>query len=245
MRINTLLVSSLVLTSGAFAQDAVVSVSAPASADVLTLVEQASVYVHSDSASTLTAFDTTILAHLIGLDWHVTLPVYTSDVSGYGALDLGVSWDFLTGGNMLGATTKLTVAGGALMPTGSAGYETTEVTPYFGGGVSMNWGKVSFVQTANYTFVTGSTFNPLAGTLSENTLALTSNLGYDVSDTFVVGLNLTQEYFSGGNVAVLGPTVDWTIAPSVSVEVGVGFPVWQELAVENTCVVNAGVSFKF
>ena len=241
MRINTLFVSSLVLTSGVYAQDVVV----PVSADVLSIVEKASVYVRSNSAPTLTAFDSTIQAHLIGLDWHVTVPVYTSDVSGYGALDLGVSWDFLQGGNMLGATTKLTVAGGALMPTGSAGYETTDVTPYFGGGVSMDWGKVSFDQTANYTFVTGSTFDPLAGTLSENTLALSSNLGYDVSDTFGVGLNLTQEYFSGGNVAVLGPTVDWTVAPSVSVEVGVGFPIWQELAVENTCVVNAGVSFKF
>jgi hypothetical protein len=41
------------------------------------------------------------------------------------------------------------------------------------------------------------------------------------------------------------PNLKWAAAPSVDVSAGVGIPVWQELAVENNLVVNAGVSFKF
>jgi hypothetical protein len=39
--------------------------------------------------------------------------------------------------------------------------------------------------------------------------------------------------------------MSWKPATSVDVSAGIGFPVWQELSVENSCVVNAGVSFKF
>jgi hypothetical protein len=44
---------------------------------------------------------------------------------------------------------------------------------------------------------------------------------------------------------MITPNAKWAVAQSVDVQAGIGFPLWQDLAVENNLVVNAGVSFKF
>ena len=239
-----------VMTALAVSGTAVAQEVAPAPAstqivDALSLSQTVGIYAKNGSASSVAALDSTIAAKAFGLDWHFTVPVYVSDASGYGSLELGVSWDFLKSAEFLSSKTTLNVEGGLWMPTGSAGYETTDLNPHIGFGVNMDWTNWNFNQTADYRFVPGSMYDPLLDRVDQDVVSLVSDIDYKWSKELTVGVNITQEYFDGGGVALLGPSMSWKPATSVDVSAGIGFPVWQELSVENSCVVNAGVSFKF
>lgn len=235
--------TGVAVSTSAFAADA----PAPAPiVDALTLKESASIYAKDGTASTVAALNSTLAAKALGLDWHFTVPVYVSDASGYGSMELGVSWDFLKDISFLSSKTKVNVEGGLWMPTGSAGYETTNLNPHIGFGVNLDWTDWNFNQTADYRFVPGTMYDPLIGSrIGEDVVSLVSDLNYKLGNNLNVGLNITQEYFDGGGVVLLGPSMEWNAASSVDVHAGIGFPVWQDLVVENNCVVNAGVSFKF
>ena len=225
-----------VMTALAVSGTAVAQEIAPAPAstqivDALSLSQTVGIYAKNGSASSVAALDSTIAAKAFGLDWHFNVPVYISDASGYGSLELGVSWDFLKSAEFLSSKTTLNVEGGLWMPTGSAGYETTDLNPHIGFGVNMDWTNWNFNQTADC--------------VDQDVVSLVSDIDYKWSKELTVGVNITQEYFDGGGVALLGPSMSWKPATSVDVSAGIGFPVWQELSVENSCVVNAGVSFKF
>lgn len=244
MKTLSTFMTGLAVSGSAFAADVV-----PANTsvvDALTLVENVGVYAKKDSASTVAALNSTIAAEAFGLDWHFTVPVFVSDVSGYGGMDLGVSWKFLEDAEFLASKTTLNLEGGLWLPTGSAGYETTDLNPHVGFGVNMDWKDWNLNQTADYRFVPGSMYDPLIGSrISEDVISLVTDIDYKWTTGLDVGVNLTQEYFDGGGVFLLGPSLEWDAASSVKVNAGVGFPVWQELAVENSCVVNAGVTVKF
>jgi len=235
------------VAASAAAQDAkpVAPASAPLFSDI-TLTENVGVYDKKGDTSTVAALNTLLGVKAIGLDWHLLAPVYVSDASGYGSIELGTSWDALKDAAFLGSKTTVSVEGGLWMPTGSANYENTELAPHIGAAALMNWGEWSFNQTFDWRFVTGSMYDPLLDRFSTDLATAVSSLDYKWSDTVKFGVDFGQYYFvDGGGTVLITPNVEWTPAQSVVVSGGVGIPVWQDLAVENNLVVNAGVSFKF
>ena len=234
------------ITGSAFAQSAPAPVAAPI-VDAFTLTEKVGVYAKDGSASSVAAIESTIGAKAFGLDWHLTLPVYVSDSAGYGGLDLGVNWNALKGVDFIGSKTTLSLEGGLWMPVGSANYATTNLDPHIGAAVAFDWGKFDLAQSFDWRFVGGSYYDPYLDRVSDDVASLVTNFDYTLTDTISVGVDLTQKYVceSGDGVILLGPSIKWAAASSVDVSAGIGFPLWQQLAVENNCVVNAGVSLKF
>jgi len=244
MKTLSTFMTGLVVSGSAFAGD--VQPANTEIVDALTLKENVGVYAKKDSASTVAALNSTIAAEALGLDWHFTVPVYVSDASGYGAMEFGASLNVLKDVDFLASKTVVNLEGGLWLPTGSAGYEATNLNPHIGFGANLDWKDWNLNQTFDYRFVPGSMYDPLIGSrISEDVISLVTDIDYKWTTNLDVGLNLTQEYFDGGGVFLLGPAVKWDAASNVAVNAGIGFPVWQELAVENACVVNAGVSIKF
>lgn len=215
--------------------------------DALTLKETFSLFAKDGSNSSVAALDSTIGVKAIGLDWHITVPAYVSDSSGYGGLDVGTSWTALNAVDFIGSKTSLAIQGGLWMPIGSANYETTNLDPHLGLLVGFDWGKFNLAQSADWRFVGGSYYDPYLDRVSDDVATLVTNFDYTLSETVSVGVDLTQKYVCsvGDGVVLLGPSVEWKAASNVTVGAGIGFPVWQQLAVENNCVANAAVSFKF
>jgi len=222
---------------------------APATAplfDAFTLSESVGVYDKKGNDSTVSALNTLLGVKALGLDWHLAVPVYVSDASGYGSIELGTSWDALKEVSFLGSKTTINVEGGLFTPTGSAGYEATDLNPHVGAGALLDWGAWSFTQTADWRFVSGSMYDPLLGTISDDLATLVSSVDYKWTQSVKVGVDLGQYYLQGGQGTIMvTPNLKWAAASNVDISAGVGIPVWQELAVENNMVVNAGVSFKF
>lgn len=241
----TTLAAASVATSAA-AQDAKPVASAPLFSE-FTLTESVGVYDKKGNASTVAAFNTLLGVKAVGLDWHLAVPVYVSDATGYGSIEFGTSWDAIKGVDFLGSKTTVNLEGGLFLPTGSAGYEATNLNPHIGAGALLDWGAWTVSQTFDWRFITGGTmYDPLLGTISDDLATLVTGLNYKVTDSVKAGVDLGQYYLIGGEGAIMvTPNLKWAAAPSVDVSAGVGIPVWQELAVENNLVVNAGVSFKF
>jgi len=238
------LATATVATTAA-AQDVKPVASAPLFSD-FTVTETVGVYDKKGTASSVAAFNTLLGVKAVGLDWHLAVPVYVSDSAGYGSVELGTSWAALKDISFLGSKTTINVQGGLFLPTGSAGYEATNVNPHVGASALLDWGTWSVAQSADWRFVSGSMFDPLLGTVSDDLATLVTSANYKLSETLTVGVDLGQYYLQGGQGAVMvTPNLKWAAAQSVDVSAGVGIPVWQELAVENNLVVNAGVSFKF
>jgi len=238
------LATATVATTAA-AQDVKPVASAPLFSD-FTLTENVGVYDKKGNASTVAALNTLLGVKALGLDWHLAVPVYVSDAAGYGSIELGTSWAALKGVDFLGSKTTVNLEGGVFLPTGSAGYEATNVNPHVGAGALLDWGVWSFTQTADWRFVSGSMYDPLLGTISDDLATLVSSVDYKWTQSVKVGVDLGQYYLQGGQGTIMvTPNLKWAAASNVDISAGVGIPVWQELAVENNLVVNAGVSFKF
>lgn len=249
----TLLLTTL--TAGAVSATALAQAAPPPPAPVccassptaFTVTEAVGVYTKTGNASTVAAFNTLIGVNALGLDWHLEVPVYVSDVAGYGSIGVDASWTALEGAQFIGASTRVDVEGGLWTPTGSAGYESTNLNPHAGAGVVLDWGVWRLSQTADWRFVTGGTmYDPLLGIVSTDFATLTTGVDYTLTPCITAGVDVDQYYQIGGNgTVVVSPNLKWAAANAVDVSVGVGLPVWQELATENNLVLNAGVSFKF
>lgn len=212
-----------------------------------TVTEAVGVYTKNGNASTVAAFNTLIGVNALGLDWQLEVPVYVSDVAGYGSIGVDASWTPIHSAQFLGASTTVDVEGGLWTPTGSAGYESTNLNPHAGAGVVLDWGAWRLSQTADWMFVTGGTmYDPLLGVVSNDFATLTTGVDYTLASSITVGVDVDQYYLIGGNGTIMvTPNLKWDVANNVDVSVGVGLPVWQELATENNLVLNAGVSIKF
>jgi len=241
----TTLAAASVATSAA-AQDAKPVASAPLFS-AFTVTEKVGVYDKKGDATTVAAFNTLLGVKAVGLDWHLDVPVYVADDAGYGSIEFGTSWDALKEIDFLGSKTTVNLEGGLFMPTGSAGYEATNLDPHVGAGALLDWGAWTVSQTFDWRFITGGTmYDPLLGTISDDLATLVTGLNYKVTDSVKAGVDLGQYYLVGGEGTIMvTPNLKWSAASNVEVSAGVGVPVWQELAVENNMVVNAGVSFKF
>lgn len=246
---KTVLFVSL-FTAAASAADvtAVAVPAAPAASAInsVTFTEGVQVWGKTD-ADTITELDSTLKGKLYDmLGWHVTVPVYSQNQTGYGAIDLGVDHQLVTNANIFGADTNLSVGGGAWLPTGSAGFGTPNVNPHVGVGYDMTWGSVSYTQTMDWRFVGKEAYTPVFGNAVDYLVNADSFVAYKWN-TLAVGADLNQWYTSGSNVAFLGPKAVWNVSNSVSANAGVGFPVWQDAPQyeKNSCVVGLGVSIGF
>jgi len=235
------------VATSALAQDAAPVAPAQNLFSDFMLTENVGVYAKKGSADSVAALNTLLGVKAAGIDWRVNAPVYVSDTSGYGSIELGAGWDAFKGLQFLGADTTINLDGGLWLPTGSADYFATNVNPHIGAGALLDWGTWSFEQTFDWRFITGgSMYDPLLDRFSSDLATLNSSVGYDLTESLQVAVDLGQYYFTdGGGTIMLSPNLKWAVASSVDVSAGIGFPLWQQLAVENNLVVNAGVSFKF
>ncbi len=236
---------TLLLTGQAMAQTAAPAPVTPVVSS-LALSEDITFWGKRDS-TTVTEVDSTVMGKVYDmLGWHITVPVYTQDVTGYCAIDIGADYELLQNVNFLGSLTNVAVEGGTWLPTGSAGYGTPNVNPHVGANVDMVWGQISYSQTADYRFTGSTAYTPVFGNAVDYLVNAESFVSY-TSGAFAVGADLNQWYTSGSNVAFLGPKATWKAATNVDLEAGVGFPVWQNASYgqENSCTVTLGLGIKF
>lgn len=199
------------------------------------------------NADTIVELDSTIKGKLYDiLGWHVTVPVYSQDYTGYGAIDVGLDVAIVRNEKFLEADINFNLEGGAWLPTGSAGFGTDNVNPHVGFNYDLTWGSLIYTQTFDVRWVGSFAYSPLFGSFTNYGINAESFVAYKF-DTLSVGVDLNQWYTDGSNVAFLGPKAQWAVANSVDLNAGFGVPVWQEVdpANENSWAVTAGLSIKF
>jgi hypothetical protein len=199
------------------------------------------------NADTVVELDSTVSGKLFELaGWHVTVPVYSQDYTGYGAIDLGLDYTVLSKVNFLGSVTNVAVEGGVWLPTGSAGYGTVNVNPHVGVNYDMTWGAVVYTQTFDYRFNGDVAYSPVFGNAATYLVNAESFVAYKWN-TLSVGVDLNQWYTEGSDVAFLGPKAVWNVSNNVDVNAGFGIPVWQNVAAgnENSWNVTLGLGINF
>lgn len=246
----SLLLGALATVASAQAPEAKVAPAAPVTAPAAinsVSVQETLTFWGKTNADTIVELDSTVKGKLYDmLGWHVTVPVYSQDYTGYGAIDVGVDYALLKGIKFVGADTNLAVEGGAWLPTGSAGFGTDNVNPHAGFNYDMTWGSIVYAQTFDVRWVGNNAYSPVFGVYTNYGLNAESFVAYKWS-SLAVGVDLNQWYTDGSNVAYLGPKANWSVANNVDLNAGFGVPVWQESnsANENSWAVTAGLSVKF
>lgn len=241
-------VAAVVLAHSTFAQTA--SAPAPkASTPIFSSVsvDETLTFWGKKNVDTVTELDSTISGKLFELaGWHITVPVYSQDTTGYGAIDLGLDYGLVKNADFLWSKTNLNVEVGAWMPTGSAGYNTENVNPHIGLNYDMTWGLIAYTQTFDYLWVGSYAYSPVFGNYNNYGVNAESFVAYKLG-LLSVGVDLNQWYTEGSNVAFLGPKAEWKVSNNVEVNAGFGIPVWQDMnaANENSWNVTAGVGIKF
>jgi hypothetical protein len=244
--IASLLLGALATVASAQAPEAKPTPAAPAIVSSIS-VEETLIFWGKTNTDTIVELDSTVKGKLYELlGWHVTVPVYSQDYTGYGAIDVGLDVAIVRNEKFLGADTNFTLEGGAWLPTGSAGFGTDNVNPHFGFNYDLTWGSLVYTQTFDVRWVGSFAYSPLFGSFTNYGINAESFVAYKF-DTLAVGVDLNQWYTDGSNVAFLGPKAQWTVANSVDLNAGFGVPVWQEVAPanENSWAVTAGLSIKF
>lgn len=209
-------------------------------------VDESLVFWGKKNVDTVVEFDSTISGKLFDmLGWHVTVPVYSQDLTGYGAIDVGFDLNVIKT-DFLGATTTVELDGGAWMPTGSANFGADNINPYVGVNWDMAWGAVVYTQTFDYRWVDGYAYSPVFGALTDYSINAESYVAYKWS-SLTVGVDLNQWYTNGNDVAFLGPKATWNVSNNVELNAGCGFPVWQSVTTsnENSWNVTLGLGINF
>lgn len=199
------------------------------------------------NVDTVVELDSTVSGKLFELaGWHVTVPVYSQDYTGYGAIDLGLDYAVLSKVNFLGSVTNVAVEGGVWLPTGSAGFGTDNVNPHVGVNYDMTWGAVVYTQTFDYRFNGDVAYSPVFGNAANYLINAESFVAYKWN-TLSIGADLNQWYTEGSDVAFLGPKAVWNVSNNVNLNAGCGFPVWQNVAAgfENSWNVTLGLGINF
>jgi len=245
--IATLLLGALATVASA--QTAPAPVAAPKAPAVINsvTVEESLVFWGKTNADTIVELDSTVKGKLYDmLGWHVTVPVYSQDYTGYGAIDIGVDYALVKDAKFLGANTNLGVEGGVWLPTGSAGFGSDNANPHVGFNYDMTWGSFVYTQTFDVRWVGSYAYTPVFGTFNNYGLNAESFVAYKWGG-FALGADLNQWYTDGSNVAYLGPKAQWAVANNVDLSAGFGVPVWQEVnaANKNSWNVTLGLGIKF
>ena len=245
----TLLLGALATVASAqTAPEAKAPVTAPSAALFNSVsVDETLVFWGKTNVDTVVELDSSVKGKLYDLvGWHITVPVYSQDTTGYGAIELGVDYALVKGVKFLGADTNFAVEGGAWMPTGSAGYGTDNVNPHVGFNYDMTWGSLVYAQTFDVRWVGSYAYSPVFGNFNNYGLNAESFVAYKWS-SLQVGVDLNQWYTEGSNVAFLGPKAEWAVSHNVDLNAGFGVPVWQEVnaANENSWAVTLGLGIKF
>lgn len=184
-----------------------------------------------------------------GLNLKFVAPIYSQgDSMSFGDLNLGASLDVASGKNNLIGNWDLAVGGGVYIPTGVDQFRSQTVNPYINAAFDCDIWVFDFKQTAEFAFNGGETFLPLLGTkVDTDVLTFGSDLTYKWG-SFDVGLALDQYYYvtNGEKQLFLGPTAKWDIASNLTLNLGVGIPVYQDVSTpESNAVVTAGFGIKF
>lgn len=185
------------------------------------------------------------------LDATVSLPVYnTSEEQGIGGdLNFGVEYGLLQDKTGLFGSdaSTLSVNGQFGLPLGGE-YASENYTFTVGAAAGLNWGKVAFNQDVSYLFNTGETFVPVfGGFLDTEVLSATSSISYELVDSLKIGADFSQYYAGDAQLLTLGPSVEWAISDTASLDVGVGFVLDQDAMPYGDLdyTVSAGLGFKF
>lgn len=184
-----------------------------------------------------------------GLNLKFVAPIYSQgDSMSFGDLNLGASVDLASGKNDIVGSWDLAVGGGVYIPTGVEQFRSENVNPYINAAFDCDIWVFDFKQTAEFAFNGGETFLPLLGTkVDTDVLTFGSDLTYKWG-AFDVGLALDQYYYvtNGEKQLFLGPTAKWDIASNLTLNLGVGIPVYQDVSTpESNAVVTAGFGIKF
>lgn len=239
--------TALAVTGSAFAQDA-----APVSNWDLkwSFNETVDIHTFKGAGSTLVALNQN-LALDINKDFHVNfdVPVYTQDDNTtLSNLNLGGSWDMLSGKSDLVGAWGLSVGGGIYIPVGSEYFRNATVDPYLNAAFDCKLWMFDFTQTAGFRFNGGESYITFLGAKTDSDiLSFGTGLSYDWN-AFKFGLEFDQYYYvqSGEKQLFLGPTVNWTVASNVDLSMGVGIPVYQDVITpEANAIVTAGLGIKF
>jgi len=182
----------------------------------------------------------------INKDFHVDLdvPVYTQDDNTtVSNINLGGAWDVLSGDKW-----GVSVGAGMYIPVGSEYFRNSNVDPYLNAAFNCKLWMFDFTQTAGYRFNGGESYITWLGAkTNSDVLSFETVLGYDWN-AFKFGVELDQMYYvnSGEAQLFLGPTVNWSVASNVDLNMGVGIPVYQDVVTpEANAIVTAGLGIKF
>ena len=241
-------VTSIIFTANVFGQaDCPTSTCPPSSFINSVGINESINYWVKDNSPTIVELNSTINGKIYDLlGWHVTVPVYSQTSTGYGAIDLGLDYSLIKSAKFLGSDASLGINGGVLLPTGSAYFANPNANVYVGVDYAMTWGKIEYTQTADIQFVGLQAYTPVFGNVNDYVINADSFVAYQM-DEVKVGAGIQQWYTTGSSVAFLGPKVEWSVSNNVSVECGVGFPVWQNISddQQNTAVASLGFGVKF
>jgi hypothetical protein len=248
MNTSYTVLSTLALTSSVFAQQAA---PAPSAWDLKwSFNETIEVHTFKNNGSTLVGLNQNLNVD-INKQFHVNLdvPVYTQDNNTtISNINLGGSWDALTGKNDYIGEWDLSIGGGIYIPVGSEYFRNANVDPYLNAVFGCKIWELDFAQSAGYRFNGGDSYITWLGAKTDSdVLSFGTDLSYDWN-AFKFGLEFDQFYYvnSGEKQLFLGPTVNWTVASNVDMNLGVAIPVYQEVVTpEANAVVTAGVGIKF
>lgn len=187
----------------------------------------------------------------INKDFHIDLdvPVYTQDNNTtVSNINLGAAWDVWSGKNDVIGNWGVSVGAGMYIPVGSEYFRNANVDPYLNAAFNCKLWMFDFTQTAGYRFNGGESYITWLGAkTNSDVFSLGTGLSYDWN-AFKFGLELDQMYYvnSGEAQLFLGPTVNWSVASNVNLNMGVGIPVYQDVITpEANAIVTAGLGIKF
>jgi hypothetical protein len=223
--------ASVLVGSQVMAQTAPATLNtAPASVSFTTTT---SYFDYSGSAKSVIAVTPTVsVSNLLVKDLTVSLsaPVFSQDSVSLEGLDVAAEYA-LWKGSVFGAKTNFSVNGGALIPVLDTAFAPDSVVPHVGAEVSLNWGKVSFTQDANFgVHLDGKVFNPiLGGFVEDHVISATSTVAWQACDWFALKGNFVQQYVDGNTTLLAGPSASITPTKNVSIDFGVNLPVSQDV----------------
>ena len=199
--------------------------------------------------------DTTLVQFLQGVDYKIcdnltaslNIPVYFADSTNLGAINLVLLWDAVKSESL-----SLSLGVGVYTPMETE-FGASSVDPSLSGVFTYNlpWGGASFVQTAEYEFVTGDAYSLAFGSkVSDDILTANSSILCPLGDHLDIGVTAWQTYTvvtDGQQNVQMGPNASWHVTSNVDINGSFAVPVYQNVnaSADQDYVVSAALSIKF
>lgn len=184
----------------------------------------------------------------------VSLPFYSDSIQpkaelGIGDLGADVTYNLFEG-KFDGLKTEnawINASGGIGVPMDGE-YSSNDITLSLGGEVGASWGDLTLSYNADYTFVDEYTYvAPLGGFVFADIYTGTASASWNLDKNMAFSVNLTQYNASDYDLLTFGPEIEYAFSKSCGVNVGVDFPIDQDIPNGNEfdVTLSAGLSFKF